>query len=1084
MTKVLSLELQGFKSFAHKTKLIFKDGLNVVVGPNGSGKSNIMDALCFVMGKTKKREMRAERLSHLIFNGGKGKKSMDFAKVVLTLENNGEFPIKSKEVRISRVVNKDGNSVFRINGIRANLAEIVNLLREGNIDTEGFNIILQGEINKFVDLSNVQRRQIIDDVSGVSIYEEKKRKTMDELDKVEEKTKGKRIILAEKEKYLKELLKDKEYAEQYLKFRDEIRLGKAKLIFKRKDLLEKDNETKMSEINVIEKKKLAVEKRIDEGNKAYGITEKEIEELEEELGRKGQEKERELRDKIEKTAIDLQKSEGNVENYSREIDEISQRLKQIISESKENHSSSSEMSKGINRVKKEIKSIESIIEEKKDFTSKYSPFEIKKRVVVLERDVELLERRIKELKEKDEIIKKNSSALRDLTLKKENIEKRLKNQEDDMRNLGKKADEIDEYLKHLHKQKINFEIKLRNFMSSLSRGTKAIMNLKHPGIIGNIMELIEFSENMSQAINSLAGGRRNIIVVDTEDTAIWCINHLKRERLGTATFIPMSRIFEANLRRNKAEGVIARAIDVVKYDPKFKKVAQWLLGDALIIRNLEVSKKIKDFRMVTSEGDLVERSGVFRGGYRRNIVGPNKAEIDDKLGKIDTELKRYNKYMETLERDMENKRKEIFDLGEEIRSIERDETEHRVKIENAGDIDLKEIIKKEMEFEEKKDELEELLKIKEDEEFERISKEISDMQEKMNSLLVEENTFRMKIEVISNENDKLEKIKNSLEKDQKEFAEMLSTEETNMKSLKKHLSDMKKEQEKFFSRIKGLYEKRSKMKKKLDILNKKINEEEKRAYKFEQDKQKIELAKAGILAKIEGLKKEYEDFEDIELTRVYEKISDIESKINSHEKKIKRFGPVNMKALETYNDIKEEYDKMIAKIEMLEKERENIINKMEEIEKDKEETFMAAFNSVRKSLEKIYSDLAEGDAKMVLENPESPFEAGMELVVRPMGKRFVPLRALSGGEKTIVAIAFILAIQEFEPAPFYIFDEIDSALDKINSQKLANTLDSSSDKSQMIVITHNDEVVASAHYLYGVSINNEGISKVVSIELP
>ncbi len=1084
MAKILSLEMQGFKSFAHKTKIIFKSGLNVIVGPNGSGKSNIMDAICFVLGKTSKKEMRAEKMSHLIFNGGKGRKPMDFAKVVITFENNGDFPIKSKEVRVSRVVNKDGNTVFRINGERRTLVELVDILRKANVDINGFNIILQGEINKFVDLSANQRRMIIDDISGVSVYEEKKKRAVSELEKVEERVKDKKIVLAEKEKYLKELLKDKEYAESFLKLKEKLRLTKAKIILKKIENREREREEKERVIKALGKRKEELEKKIDSWNREYSSLEKEIEEIEEELGKRGQEKERELRDRMERTAIEIQKMENRVENYSKEISEIKERKRQISSEIKENEKKLEDMQREMERVKKEVSDINREIGEKKRFTREYSPYEIKKRIVVLERDIELLEKDINDMKRREKILDECKPLLKNTRQEKQDLEKKLGKLKEEMRSLASKMSEIEDYLRHLHKEKTELEAKLRNFMMSLNRGTKAIIALQHPGIIGNIMELIEYPENLSQAINSLAGARRNVIVVDNEDTAIWCINYLKSNRAGTATFLPLSRLEDIKLREKQGEGIIARVIDVVRYNPKYEKVVKWLFGDSLIIKNLSNAKNIKGFRLATPEGDIVEKSGLFRGGYKRKVIGPNKAEIDNKLDKISKEERRYSAYLKELEEGMEQRRMEIEKAEEKIRELEKKEMELELKIDEAGEVDSSAIVRKEMECKEKKEELEKLKQVREEEEFEKVSREIEELQKRLNELIVREGTFSISLKNIEEENRKMRNILEALDRDEKEFSGLLEKEQKNLKQRKKELSAMKKEQEKFFSKIKNLYEKREKLKKKLSGLNKKINEEEKRAYKLEQEKQKVELLRAEIIAKISGLEKEREEYGDVKISRVYENLKELEKKLYTLEKQLGKFSAVNMKALETYNEVKEEYDRLMSKIEMLEKEREEILGKMEEIDKEKKHVFMAAFDEVSSSLKRIYADLAEGEAKLVLENPENPFEGGMELIVKPKGKRFVPLRALSGGEKTIVAIAFIFAIQEYLPAPFYIFDEIDAALDKMNSQKLADELKRGSEKSQIIVITHNDEIVANADYLYGVSINKEGISKVVSIKIP
>jgi len=204
--------------------------------------------------------------------------------------------------------------------------------------------------------------------------------------------------------------------------------------------------------------------------------------------------------------------------------------------------------------------------------------------------------------------------------------------------------------------------------------------------------------------------------------------------------------------------------------------------------------------------------------------------------------------------------------------------------------------------------------------------------------------------------------------------------------------------------------------------------------------------------------------------------------ISQHQ--IEKFGPVNMRALDTYNQVKEEFDKLKNKIETLIRENERLLEAIQEIDKEKTSVFMKAFKAIDKNFQRVYNDLTEGVAKLVLEDVENLFENGMDVMVRPLGKKYVFLRSLSGGEKTIVALAFLFAIQEYQPAPFYILDEVEAALDKLNSRKLAELIKSYAKKSQFIMITHNDEVVVNAEYLYGVSINKNGVSNVVSIKIP
>jgi len=253
-TFIKALDLQGFKSFGKPVRIEFKPGINVIVGPNGAGKSNIVDAFCFVIGKIKKKELRTERFQDLIFNGGKGGKPAKFAKVTLILDNSERiFPVEDDEVRISRRVDQLGRVVYRINGKRVTRSEVVSLLARSNIFPEGYNIVLQGEVDELATMDSIRRRELIDSIAGISIYEEKKEKALRELEKVEEKIKDATIVLEEKGKYLNELKEDKERAEDYLKLVDRARRLEAQIVLKELNSLAREREENLNRLRKIEK---------------------------------------------------------------------------------------------------------------------------------------------------------------------------------------------------------------------------------------------------------------------------------------------------------------------------------------------------------------------------------------------------------------------------------------------------------------------------------------------------------------------------------------------------------------------------------------------------------------------------------------------------------------------------------------------------------------------------------------------------------------------------------------------------------------------------------------------------------------
>ena len=273
-----------------------------------------------------------------------------------------------------------------------------------------------------------------------------------------------------------------------------------------------------------------------------------------------------------------------------------------------------------------------------------------------------------------------------------------------------------------------------------------------------------------------------------------------------------------------------------------------------------------------------------------------------------------------------------------------------------------------------------------------------------------------------------------------------------------------------------------------ELINKLESEEAKlkdRIYKLRERTQEDRIRLAGVVAKIEGLQTVFAEFRGIQTRLLKKPVPEIEAGIRNLEIKIAGFGNVNLKALDAFNEAKKNYDKVKGKSDKLVSEKQEVINIINEIESKKKHAFLQTFNHVVKNFSEVFSTLSPGGvAKMYLSNPENPFDEGIEIIARPKGKRILTLKSMSGGEKTITALAFIFAIQEYEPAPFYIMDEVDAALDKVNSETLSELLRNYSGNAQFIVITHNDNMISNANYLFGISMNPDGLSSVVSIKLP
>ena len=418
MNHIKKLEIYGFKSFSGRKELIFPMGLNCIMGPNGSGKSNVTEAICFVLGKASRKDLRAERLGDLVYNGGKKLAPSKFAKVTIVLDNkNRKFPIDEDEIKISRKVDREGRSLFRVNGKRETREYVKNLLAHANIDPDGYNIVMQGEIEKFIDLSTEERRKIIEDLAGISIYEEKKHKCLLELEKVEQKLKEANIVLSEKVKHMEELKKEKEQAENYERLQRELRIKKAsKLMKEMQQLIEEknhiDNKLKRKE-EEIEKETQAKNKVSEKINQLNNV----IEDINKKTQELGETEQIELNNQIEQLKIKLNELSSETKSFQNELKRIELRKQQIKkdveineenlikikSQKEELKSKIQEKTKALTELKEKQKKLANLDKERMTALSKIA--ELEKEVIELKSEFERLKEKQKELEEKEKLKK-------------------------------------------------------------------------------------------------------------------------------------------------------------------------------------------------------------------------------------------------------------------------------------------------------------------------------------------------------------------------------------------------------------------------------------------------------------------------------------------------------------------------------------------------------------------------------------------------------------------------------------------------------------------------------------------------------
>jgi chromosome segregation protein len=1157
--------MKGFKSFGHKVELIFGPEFNCILGPNGSGKSNVMDALCFVLGKGSAKGLRAEKSANLIYNGGKTKKPAKSGEVHIIFDNSDQtFPSEEEEIKITRIIKENGQSVYKINDQKRTRQQILDLLATANINPDGYNIILQGDIVRMVEMPTVERRKIVEDIAGISIYEEKKNKALNELNKVEEKLSEAEIILTERSTYLKDLKKDRDQAMKYKELNDKIDSNKATYLKIRMDKKQKKHEELEGQLKAQDESIKKEQEKIDGLKKAVQEKKKQIDDINKEIERKGEKQQVVILKEIEQLKVDIATNKTRISSSENEIVRVSQRKDQLqknLAEIEEKIGSlAEERSQHEKKKDQNIKLVSEFNEKIKAFRNKHKLDESED----IETDLDKIDQKIDE--EQKEILKLREDQ-QNLLREKDRIEFKMQSLDSQIEKVLEVKKEHKQEIEKLSQKKNEFKkatIELNQLLNkdssfasqlgtareklqkaqeehsklsarNISIREKSASNLATQSILDNrsrfggevhglITQLGKVKSRYSLAMEVACGQRLQSIVVDSDKTASECIKYLKQNKLGIATFLPLNKMKKGEIKPElksiaKSSGSHGFAIDVVSFDRKFRNAFFYVLGSTLIVDSIDVARRIGvgRVRMVTLDGDLIEMSGAMHGGFRqkRKGLGFKEEEVETDLEELEKKISDYEGLIARLENDRSESEERIVKLREFKANLEGEiiKTEKSLHLE-SGDLDatkkeksvlesaLKDLEKKTQDIDAKiSDHNKKLTKMNIDKA--QLRQKITQM--KNPRILAELNTFDQKISELKEENAGLEadirskdmqisniltpekeninKILNQHDKEESNFKKEIETLKEKIKTQSKELKEKEEKQKEFYSKYKELFKKK-------DSLNSDVQKEENNIISFEEKIRKIEqrintisIENASLKAELAGMEEDFKRYEKVELIKNKSE-EQLKKDIWQFERMVESVGSVNMKALEIYDLVEKEYNSLIDKKKKLLSEKEDVLVMMNEIETKKKAMFMETFEKLNTEFKKMFSQLTtKGDAFLSLENPEDPFEGGLIIKVRITGKKFLDIRSLSGGEKTMTALAFIFAIQEFQPASFYFLDEVDAALDKRNSEKLSNLIKIYCDRAQYIVISHNDGVIGSADTLYGVSMNEHGISKVVSLKI-
>ena len=968
----------GFKSFADKLTISLDGKTTCIVGPNGSGKSNIVDAVRWVLGEQSVKSLRGDsNMSDVIFSGSKNRNALNVATVSLTFDNSDNYiNIPYNEITVKRRVYRTGENEYFINNEKCRLKDITDLFLDSGIGKSSFNIISQGEVQKIVSESSYDRRVIFESAAEVLKYKKRKEDALKKLDKTHTNLERVNDIIAELEIQVEPLREQSIKAEEYLKIKNELKNIEVALL--------------SSEITTI--------------NEEYQLTKEKIEKLNNEIMNLGVQSNKsdtellDLKNNLSKIELTIKELNNRLLSLTKEEEKINGE-KNILKERQKYDASNSKVHENISSLKEEKLKKENIIHLDKI-------------------DLDTLQNELESIK----------SEINNLTLLGNASKKEYQDSFNEYNEKTKLLADID--------HKIGIIEDYINNGGTINNSIKAILNNPRlRGIHQTLGALLEIDEKYLKALDVSLGGSKQFIVVENEDSAKSAINYLKDNKLGRATFFPISVIKPRgvdldtlNVVRNM-QGFISVLMDVVKYDSKYYNVVSNQVGNVLLVDNIDNANKISKvinqrYKIVTLDGDIVHIGGTMTGGS----LNTSKSIFEEK-------------------HELETLRVKRREIAEVIATLEENIKSSTSKLEdNSEKIRQKEIVL--IQTQEKYNAKKSSLDIT-NEEYNNIINELRSLENLVDSSLSKEEdrimklyyeTSRKKEEVVreiarsTKEKDKISSTIDNIEATNKLNNTSLYTKEKELKTLEINIS---------------------KMDVLLDNYLRILSEDYEMTY---------EKAKNNYILEMDT--------------------KEARSLVNSYKNRIKQIGMVNVQAIEDYKRVSERYNFLNSQKDDLLNAKDTLLEIINEMDTVMKEEFLTTFNKIDIEFQEVFKQLFKGgSASLKLTNPDDLLETGVDIIASPPGKKLTSINLLSGGEKTLTAICLIFAILNVKPIPFCLFDEVEAALDEANVDNFGKYLNNYKDKTQFLIITHKKRTMEYANTLYGITMQESGVSKLVSVKL-
>ncbi len=1175
-----SIEVQGFKSFANKILFEFHNGITGIVGPNGSGKSNVADAVRWVLGEQRVKQLRGGTMQDVIFAGTENRKPLSYAYVAITLDNSdGQLAVDYQEVTVARRIYRSGESEYLINGTVCRLKDVNELFYDTGIGKEGYSIIGQGQIDKILSSRPEESRELFDEATGIVKFKRRKKTAQKKLEDEQQNIVRINDILSELEKQLGPLEKQSQVARKYLQKKEELKACDVHVFILEVDRMGRQQKE-------LEEKEHIVREDYEEAVRQYENTRLEYEQVEEQIGKLDGELET-ARGEHTQAGLHRQQMESQVELLKEQIHSVrandthlQERLKAIIRDQEEKSRDKEQREK-----EKETLEEQGLLVAQRALEAEAGLKEVRGSIASLNREIESGKNEIigilNERASTKGKLQRYDTMQEQLQIRKAQVSQRMLQAKSQEAEAGEQFDryqeELNQICARIQEQSREKEEKegregelqklLAGYVQQINAGQAAyhrevsrlealknmteryegygnsirrVMECKDrvPGILGVVADLIGTDKKYETAIETALRGSIQNIVTDTEETAKAMIGYLKEHRFGRATFLPLTGMNprrEAPRRDVQEEpGIIGLASALVYAEEKYAGVVQSLLGRVWVAETIDgairIARKYKHtLSIVTLEGEYLSPGGSMTGGSFKNasnLLGRRRElqELQDSIGLLQEDLKDMEKKDAQAKEERGRVREELKRLSQELQEqyllqntaqMNRDKAKERMK-SLQGDFsaltrELGEMEQQVREIKGSQTEIERELQASQEQEVrqeeavtknqslleelkdreaaftgeaEAVHLEVSGLRQKLT--FVEENLSRLSGELLRlGEEEKslhesvtqgqaditareqgIEALREELEKNQKEA-----------RDLEEYVKTITAQKEKYLESQKSFFTRREELSERKNTLDKEL-------FRLGSQKEKLE----------ELLEKQTDYmWEEYELT--YHKALELGPKepgelpalkkqIQALKEEIRKLGDVNVNAIEDFKQVSERFAFMDAQRNDLVKAEETLRDIIGELDAGMRRQFQEQFANIRVEFDKAFKELFGGGKASLEINPqEDLLEAGIRIIAQPPGKKLQNMMQLSGGEKALTAIALLFAIQNLKPSPFCLLDEIEAALDDSNVGRFSKYLHKLTRNTQFIIITHRKGTMEAADRLYGITMQEKGVSALVSVNL-